>query len=429
MSSVCVIGAGFAGICVGKCLREDGFDVTIFESRSFYGGTWHPQGSGYIHLKANNQWPTFEFSDVPYPPRTSQPDGITISQQDHWEYIQKYVKLHNLERVMQLSCAVESVTRRQPAGWTVVVKSTVSNESSSREFDFVVVCSGLFNVPKVPCWPGMKEFNDSGGKVYHSSHVQSEHLLRDKKVLVVGGSKSAFDMINAATVLNKKIKPTIISKRFYLHVELVGEFKDTSILWTKAFGATKRWPETHNFGHWFLTRTTLGRKLTVAFEKQLDMAVRKNQKIRKEDNNPLYPKDPFPDFIAYSGIDRGTYQMALEGRLNAKQGVTIKSLDSERMVHFSDGTSEQFDVIVAATGFKQQFPFFSAEEASRLGVVQEQGEEEKNCEMSNFRSTMRLYRSILPPEEPTIGFIGFVLVLDSAMTFSASESHSLRNRK
>lgn len=38
--SVAVIGAGVAGIAAGRILRDEGLDVTIFESSHHVGGVW-----------------------------------------------------------------------------------------------------------------------------------------------------------------------------------------------------------------------------------------------------------------------------------------------------------------------------------------------------------------------------------------------------
>ena len=38
--SVAVIGAGMAGIAAGRVLRDEGLDVTIFESSNHVGGVW-----------------------------------------------------------------------------------------------------------------------------------------------------------------------------------------------------------------------------------------------------------------------------------------------------------------------------------------------------------------------------------------------------
>jgi cation diffusion facilitator CzcD-associated flavoprotein CzcO len=38
---VCVIGAGVAGLVTAKVLRDDGFEVLVFERLPTIGGVWH----------------------------------------------------------------------------------------------------------------------------------------------------------------------------------------------------------------------------------------------------------------------------------------------------------------------------------------------------------------------------------------------------
>ena len=40
MKSVCIIGGGAAGLCVGKACLKSGYSFTIFEQTEQVGGTW-----------------------------------------------------------------------------------------------------------------------------------------------------------------------------------------------------------------------------------------------------------------------------------------------------------------------------------------------------------------------------------------------------
>ena len=68
-ATVCVIGAGIAGLVTAKTLAQDGFDVLIIEKDSALGGTWSPSRT-YPGLRTNNTKHTYEFSDYPYPDST-----------------------------------------------------------------------------------------------------------------------------------------------------------------------------------------------------------------------------------------------------------------------------------------------------------------------------------------------------------------------
>src|SRR5215204_3492975 len=63
---VCVIGAGIAGLVTAKVLRDDGFDVRVFERLPTIGGVWAPSRT-YPGLRANNSRESYAFCDFEYP--------------------------------------------------------------------------------------------------------------------------------------------------------------------------------------------------------------------------------------------------------------------------------------------------------------------------------------------------------------------------
>jgi dimethylaniline monooxygenase (N-oxide forming) len=63
---VAVIGGGVAGLVSSKVLRQDGFDVTLFEKEPAVGGVW-AASRAYPGLRTNNPRETYAFSDFPYP--------------------------------------------------------------------------------------------------------------------------------------------------------------------------------------------------------------------------------------------------------------------------------------------------------------------------------------------------------------------------
>ena len=50
---VCVIGAGPLGLLAIKNMKEEGFEVTAFERRSYVGGIWQPSQDGLISVNPN----------------------------------------------------------------------------------------------------------------------------------------------------------------------------------------------------------------------------------------------------------------------------------------------------------------------------------------------------------------------------------------
>jgi dimethylaniline monooxygenase (N-oxide forming) len=66
LGRVCVIGAGLAGSVTARALRDDGFEVVVFERLPTIGGGWAASRT-YPRLRANNPRETYAFCDFRYP--------------------------------------------------------------------------------------------------------------------------------------------------------------------------------------------------------------------------------------------------------------------------------------------------------------------------------------------------------------------------
>src|SRR5207247_8443257 len=76
--------------------------------------------------------------------------------------------------------------------WLVTVRSAAEPRAhaATLDFDFVVVCNGVFSRPRMPAIEGSERFE---GLIRHSSDVTEPGLVGGKRVVVVGASKSALD--------------------------------------------------------------------------------------------------------------------------------------------------------------------------------------------------------------------------------------------
>src|SRR5579871_2864573 len=102
--TVCVVGAGMAGLVSARTLQEDGFKVTVFEARPSFGGLWRFQD--YVYCKSNNPWPTYCFSSVPMEePAAADKTMVAAEMAD---YFKKYVEVHDLGQIMHFNSKVIS---------------------------------------------------------------------------------------------------------------------------------------------------------------------------------------------------------------------------------------------------------------------------------------------------------------------------------
>lgn len=71
---VAVIGGGISGIVTAKCLRDDGHQVTLYESTDQVGGIWvyrKTSGGTFESVRFQNSKYLSAFSDYPMPEQMS----------------------------------------------------------------------------------------------------------------------------------------------------------------------------------------------------------------------------------------------------------------------------------------------------------------------------------------------------------------------
>src|SRR5262249_12235712 len=79
------------------------------------------------------------------------------------------------------------------------------------DFDFVVVCNGLFSHPEIPEIASREKFEAAGGIVLHSTQLQDSKQLIGRDVVVVGFGKSALDIAEA--ILADARSSTLVFRR------------------------------------------------------------------------------------------------------------------------------------------------------------------------------------------------------------------------
>ena len=89
-------------------------------------------------------------------------------------------------------------------------------DGSLLKYDFLILCNGLYHVPYIPTFKGQEHFK---GTIVHSTMVsEAKSIAHNKKVIVVGGNKSAFDMVKIFSKFNPET--TLASRRNGLSMEI-----------------------------------------------------------------------------------------------------------------------------------------------------------------------------------------------------------------
>ncbi|MHC5720656.1 MAG: NAD(P)-binding domain-containing protein, partial [Nostoc sp.] len=109
-------------------------------------------------------------------------------------YLNSYADNFGVLERIRFQTEVTNVSRKtgEQPGWIVTIR--VNEKEEKHEFDFVLVCNGIFSTPKLPSLPGREEFAASGGRVLHSTEFNDASIIEGKRVVVVGYGKSACDI-------------------------------------------------------------------------------------------------------------------------------------------------------------------------------------------------------------------------------------------
>ncbi|KAL1606159.1 hypothetical protein SLS60_003560 [Paraconiothyrium brasiliense] len=130
-------------------------------------------------------------------------------------WVQEIFKRGGFEDLIEYDTSVERVEKRD-AEWVLTLRKAAPGSDTDawwqESFDAVVVATGHYNVPSMPPIPGLAEFDAKfPGRIQHSKHYKTAESYRDKHVLVVGGSVSAFDTLHDVRTVSKL--PVISSLR------------------------------------------------------------------------------------------------------------------------------------------------------------------------------------------------------------------------
>lgn len=350
---ICIIGAGPCGIAAIKNIQEQGLtDITVFEKNNQIGGNWvFEEGNNHssvyetTHIISSKRWS--QFDDYPMPDDYSD----YPSRAQLLSYFQGYVKYFDIEKYIRFNTEVIKVTRALDNKWRVEYEDELG--VSEAYFDYLLVANGHHWDPNLPEYPG--EFN---GQLLHSHHYKKAAVFKDQRVLIVGGGNSACDI---AVEISRVAQLTQISMRRGYHIFPKFIFgKPTDVALSKI--------------HWL--PSWLRQKLISLVIRGLQGRYSKYG-LMKPNCGPLEIHPTVNSELLY---------FIRHGKVKPRLGI---SHFNGNKVHFTDGTNDNFDTVIFATGYRINFPFFDED-------------------WMNFTRTTEipLYRKMIHPEFENLYFIG-----------------------
>ena len=349
-AKVAIIGAGPSGITAAKHLIQVGIsNLVVFEKNNQVGGNWvyspdpsHSSVYESTHIISSKKFS--QYHDFPMPDDYPDYPGHKLLL----KYFQDYATHFGVDKYIKFNTTVNKTKLNADQTWTV------ETDNGEDIFDYLIIANGHHWDPRYPNYPG--EFT---GEYLHSHLYRTHFPFKDKRVLIIGGGNSACDI--TVDICRHASYTGLSWRRGYYVVPkfMMGSPPDQFI-------AKMRWlPEV-------IQRTINRISLRIMVGKYSSYGL------------------PNPDHKLLSSHPIANSQLLYylrHGEIHPKPDV---ERFEGKMVHFKDGSTEEYDTIVVATGYKISFPFL----------------EEK---IPNFTDIdVPLYMRMYTPKFPTMVIIGLV---------------------
>ena len=363
-SDVTVIGAGWSGLLAVKYMLEEGLSVRALEKRDSLGGVWYYSDDRSINTVmkstvASSSTTVTEMSDFPMPKEI----GPFPHHTDILQYLHSYADNFHLKQHIQFNIHVASVIKQNNL-W-----HTKSRDGRVYVSKFVVVSSGH-------CQPNRELattlFSDFDGPVYHAAEIK-EPLKEHKgaRLLIVGGGETGSDLCVEWHTHTSLIHWSIPrGQHFFRKYTKILPWRSPQVL-DKVSSRLITTIAPYHYSKpglsWICKWTSNGSLLAY------------------QGHGLLEWRNDSPFFRYYVNKNGKVLDLIDYKKVHPKGA--IKSC-SGNVVYFSDGSEQEFDVIILSTGYTPVFPFLPKQHSEK-----------------SFRLR---YKSVFDNDDPSLAFVGFV---------------------
>lgn len=308
MQDAIIIGAGPSGLAVAACLQQQGITPLVLEREATVGSAWHRH---YDRLHLHTARETSHLPGLPFP--DDWPRYVPRAQVV--AYLDRYAAHFGI--APQFGAEVQRITRMGDM-WQV------AHSGGTDQARTVILATGFAQQPFNADWPGLDGFP---GPVLHTRDYKNPNSLPGQRVLVVGfgnsGGEIAIDLAEAGRDVTMAVRsPVNILPKEVLGVPIA------------SLGGVRKL-----FGYRVadmlfapVLRLMIGDFTRYGLRKA---AKGPNAQIIEDGRIPL--------------IDIGTLDLIRRGQITVRPG--LSRIDGAT-VQFTDGTRDDFDAILMATGYR-----------------------------------------------------------------------------
>lgn len=322
---IALIGAGPSGLAGARCLQKHGVAFQGFEAHDDVGGLWNihnPRSTVYesahlISSKRMTEFAEFPMADTvaDYPSHRELLDYFRAFA-DHFGLRQHY-------RFGTRVLKVEPVSAEPDTRWRLTTEGPDGVQHTA-DYKGVVVANGTLAEPNMPTFPGQ-----FAGELLHTSAYKSAALFEGKRVLIVGAGNSGCDIAVDAVHRARRVDISVRRGYYFVPKYVFGRPADT-------LGGKIRLPA------WLKQR--------------VDATI-----LRWFSGDPVRMGFPKPEYRMYESHPVvNSLILHHIGHGDVKVRADIERLDGHT-VRFKDGSAADYDLILAATGYRLHYPFLAPE--------------------------------------------------------------------
>lgn len=333
---VAIIGAGPSGLAVARALQRVGITAEGFEASHGVGGLWdidNPRSTMYESAHLISSRTTTEFTEFPMASRIDYP-----GHRELLDYFRAYATRFGLEQLFRFRTRVTRLDPHSDGGWNLTSErlttagNPAKNGTRTEHFDHVVLANGVLSEPHSPEFRGAFT-----GELLHTSAYKRATQLTDKRVLIIGAGNSGCDIAVDAVHHARSVDMSVRRGYYFVPRYIFGRPTDT-----------------------FNQGRPLPRRLKQFFDTWL---------LRAFTGNPArfgFPKPRYRIYESHPIVNTQILGHLGQGDLEIR--ADVDRFDGNR-VHFVDGSSDEYDIVLLATGYRLDYSFVDHRHLNWIGAA------------------------------------------------------------
>lgn len=321
-----IIGAGPSGLSAARALQKAGVAFDGYEASRGVGGLWdieNPRSTMYESAHLISSRTTTEFAEFPMDTTADYPSHRTLIR-----YFRDFADRFGITERFRFETKVTAVARDDDGGW--MLRADGPDGPIEQRYDGVILANGTLAEPNIPAFRGTFT-----GELLHTSAYKSASQLTGKRVLIIGAGNSGCDIAVDAVHHAASVDMSVRRGYYFVPRYLFGKPSDT---------------------------LNQGRPLPARIKQFVDRRV-----LRAFTGDPVRFGFPKPDYKLYEShpiVNTLILNHLGQGDLSIRPD--IDRFDG-RTVHFRDGSSSEYDLVLLATGYTLDYPFVAREALNWTG--------------------------------------------------------------